>query len=282
MIDAHVHLWDPEHRAQPWMVGERWAPVRRRFDVEDLGEHLRRIGASSAVLVQTTSSFAESLEMLDIAAESDGLVSGVVGWVDLTRPEELSDAVRTLRSASGGDRLVGVRHQVEDEPDSEFLLRPDVLRSVQIVGVEGLVFDLLVGPEQRRTIPELVDRCPDTQFVLDHAAKPPLLDAQMMQVWAEEIARIAASSRVSCKVSSLVTQASWSSWTQDDLSPAVHVVIEQFGIERLLVGSDWPLALVAAPSERVWQTAADLLAATGEDVSRCFGPNAQDVYGLQV
>ena len=158
MIDAHHHLWDPATRQYPWLAG--LDPIRRPYTVDDL----RRVsGADATILVQTVPDHDETTEFLATAADSSGLIAGVVGWVDLTAPD-----VAALLGAHGA-LLVGIRHQVENEPDPDWLLRKDVLRGLRAVAQAGLAYDLLVNPAQYASAAEVADRLPDARLVLDHA-----------------------------------------------------------------------------------------------------------------
>ncbi len=143
LLDAHHHLWDPAQREYPWMAGAELDALRRPFALTDLREVTAAAGVSQTILVQTISSVAETGDFLEVAAGSEGLIAAVVGWVDLADPE-IEDVVARLRAGSGGQLLAGIRHQVEDEPDVDWLLGADVRRGAEAVAAAGLVHDLLV------------------------------------------------------------------------------------------------------------------------------------------
>lgn len=164
-IDAHHHLWDPTRREQPWMDGPWADPIRRGYALSDLTPHLAAHGLDGTILVQSSSSYEETAELLTLAA-GEGPVAGVVGWADLRDPA-LAEVLAALPAG-----LVGIRHQVQDEPDPDWLLGPDVLRGLAIVADAGLVYDLLVTPRELPAAHAAVRAVPQLAFVLDHAAKP--------------------------------------------------------------------------------------------------------------
>ena len=278
-IDAHHHFWDPARASYPWLVGEALAPIDRRFGPEDLAPELAAQGISGTVLVQTISSLDETREFLALAARQD-FIWGVVGWVDLTSAG-VGDDLDALRDGSGGDRLVGIRHQVHDESDPDWLRRADVRRGLSAVQARGLRYDLLVRARELPAAVDTVATLPDLQFVLDHIAKPRIADGHD-PVWQERMPALAALPNVAMKLSGMVTEADWASWTPADLRPFVRSVIDWFGVDRLMFGSDWPVCLLAASYSGV---VAGLEEALGDqsdaDNARIFGLNAERVYGLR-
>jgi predicted TIM-barrel fold metal-dependent hydrolase len=189
IVDAHHHVWDLAVRDQDWITGPELAPLRRDFSLADLEPEARAAGVTATVLVQTVTVAEETPELLALAAGSD-LVAGVVGWTDLTSPE-VADTLDGLREGPGGERLVGIRHQVQGEPDPRWLTRPDVLRGLAAVADAGLVHDLLVKPHQLPAAVEAARRLPRLTFVLDHLAKPPVASGGL-EPWAGWIRRLAA------------------------------------------------------------------------------------------
>ena len=279
VVDAHHHLWDPATGDYPWLTDEL-ASIRRRFDTDDLAPLLATAGVDATVLVQTRSSVAETEAFLAVAGATP-FVKGVVGWLDLTGPSVVDEIAR-LRSLSGGDRLVGIRHQVHDEPDPDWLRQPDVRRGIVGVGSAGLVYDLLV---RTRELPAAVDTAramPDVPFVIDHLAKPPIRDGDL-GTWAAALVPFGELSNVSAKVSGLLTEADWARWTVDDLVPPVRHALDVFGPDRLLFGSDWPVSLLAAPYERVVAATTEVLDRAGlaaPDRAAVMGLNASRIYRL--
>ena len=277
IVDAHHHFWDPGAADYPWLTDEL-AVIRRPFGPDDLAPELAATGVWATVLVQTRSSQDETAGFLALAAATP-FIRGVVGWVDLTDPS-VGDAIGTLRAGPGGDRLVGIRHQVHDEPDPAWLLRDDVMRGIRAVGAAGLAFDLLVRSRELPAALEIARQMPDVRFVIDHLAKPPIASGEV-EPWKERIAAFAGLDHVACKVSGLVTEADWSSWTAADLQPFVDHAIEVFGPERLVFGSDWPVCLLAATYARVVGTAGRMLDGLSDgELAAVMGGNATRIYGL--
>ncbi|WP_020661752.1 amidohydrolase family protein [Amycolatopsis benzoatilytica] len=252
MIDSHHHLWDPTRRAYPWMSGDALAPIRRPYTVGDLRAVTTAAGVHATVLAQTVPDQAETEEFLATAA-AEPLVAGVVGWVDLAAPDV---ADRLARLGELGP-LVGIRHQVEDEPDPDWLLRPEILRGLTAVGDAGLVYDLLVGPAQLAAARQVAERLPEVRLVLDHAAKPGIA-AGDWQPWADDVAALAAHDNVHCKLSGLVTEADWREWQVGHLRRYADHVFASFGPSRVMFGSDWPVCELAAAYEVVLDAAVSL------------------------
>ncbi|MBO3746410.1 amidohydrolase family protein [Streptosporangiaceae bacterium NEAU-GS5] len=278
-IDAHHHLWDPGRRDYPWMAGDALAPIRKPYDLADLTRHTAAAGVDRTVLVQTISSHAETLEFLTTASASGGLIAGVVGWLDLTAPD-VADRLAELRAGPGGDLLVGVRHQVQDESDPEWLSRPDVRAGLRAIADAGLVYDLLVLVHQLPMAIQTVRDLPELRFVLDHAAKPSIA-AGMIEPWATHLKTLSDEPNVSCKLSGLVTEASWTSWRPGDIAPYSARVLECFGPSRVMFGSDWPVCELAATYPQVVELAATVTAHLApEERARIFTGTAIDWYGL--
>ncbi|WP_405667316.1 amidohydrolase family protein [Streptomyces sp. NBC_01166] len=279
VIDAHHHVWDLAVRDQDWITGEELAPIRRTFTLADLEPEARAAGVVATVLVQTVTVAEETPEFLALAHDST-LVAGVVGWTDLTAPG-IADALAGLRALPGGDRLVGIRHQVQAEPDPEWLLRPDVLRGLRAVGAAGLAYDLIVRPHQLPAATRAAALLPELTFVLDHAGKPPVV-RRTTHPWAGDLRALAALPNTVCKLSGLVTEADPRTWTVEDLRPYADTVMEAFGPGRLMFGSDWPVCRLAAGYTEVLDVARELTGQLGEDGQRSvLSDTARRVYGLR-
>jgi L-fuconolactonase len=278
VIDAHHHFWDPAKATYPWMT-DALAPIRRRFGPEDLQPLLDLNGVDQTILVQTRSSLDETREFLATAAEHD-FIAGVVGWIDLTG--DVAKQLASLRSGPGGAKLVGIRHQVHDESDPEWLARKDVRRGLAEIGKAGLTYDILVRTRELPAALAMVRALPDMRFVIDHIAKPPIASGAITE-WAAGLKPVAAAPNVFCKLSGMVTEADWKRWTVRDITPYVTSVLEWFGPERCVFGSDWPVCLVAASYAHVidacGQAIGDIPIA---DRERIFGGNAVELYRLPV
>lgn len=278
MIDAHVHIWD-DHRLATfdWITDEMDA-IRRQFDLAELLPSLDAHGVRRVVLVQTSSSLDETRGFLKLAATEE-IFAGVVGWVDLA-DAGLGETLAELRELPGGNHLVGIRHQVHDESDAHWLLREDVRRGLRAVEEAGLVYDLLVRTRELPAALELARGAPGLRLVIDHLGKPPVASAEL-EPWASQIAPFAELDHVSCKVSGLVTEATWDSWSPSDLTPYVAKACEWFGEDRLMFGSDWPLCLLAASYGEVVDACEESLGDLSASVrAKIFEENAKKVYGL--
>ncbi|WP_405877063.1 amidohydrolase family protein [Streptomyces sp. NBC_01136] len=280
LVDAHHHVWDLAVRDQAWITGPELAPLRRTFSLSDLRPLAERAGVGATVMVQTVTVPEETPEMLAQAA-SDPLVAGVVGWTDLTAPD-VADTLARLRELPGGGRLVGIRHQVQSEPDPRWLVREDVLRGLSAVADAGLAYDLVILPHQLPAAAAAARRLPGLRFVLDHVGKPAIV-AGALEPWASELRALAAEPNTFCKLSGLVTEADWHGWTVDDLRPFAATVLGAFGPDRVMYGSDWPVCTVAADYTEVLDAARALTVGLSVDErAGVFGGTAVNAYRLRV
>lgn len=277
-IDAHHHFWpEPDPALYPWMTDEL-AALRRPFGPDDLRPLLQARQIDWTVLVQTRSSLEETRDFLEIADSTD-FVAGVVGWVDLTSLS-VSQDLAELKSSRIGAWLVGIRHQVHDEPDRDWLLRADVQRGLRAVQDFGLAYDLLLRPREVPAAVKVARAFPGARFVVDHIAKPEIAPGTV-EPWASDMAQFAELPHVFCKLSGMVTEADWQRWQPGDLLPYVERVIGWFGEDRLLFGSDWPVSTLAAPYERVHDALKEVLDRLGVSEAaqaKIFGENARRFY----
>ncbi|WP_350280152.1 amidohydrolase family protein [Kribbella sp. HUAS MG21] len=276
-VDAHHHVWDLSVREQTWMVGAEMDPIRRTFSIDDLVPLAAAADVTSTVVVQTVGQVEETVEFLELAAGND-LVAGVVGWVDLTA-DDVADQLAGLRARPDGSYLKGIRHQVHDEPDADWLLRPDVQRGLAAVADAGLVYDLLTKPPQLPAAIQAARNLPQLSFVVDHISKPTI--GEPVDPWATSLRELAALPNVTCKLSGMVTEAPWDTWKPSDLQPYADTVLTAFGPDRVMFGSDWPVCLLAATYAEVVETAETLtsnLSAT--DREAVFTTTATRIYNL--
>jgi L-fuconolactonase len=279
VVDAHHHLLDPARVDNTWLTPEL-APIDRRFDAGDLAPELETAGVERTILVQTISSVEETREFL-VTAATVSFIGGVVGWVDLTDPGVV-DALDALRGGPGGEWLVGIRHQVHDEPDPEWLLRADVRRGLATIESAGLAYDLLVRSREMPAALVVAREMPGLRFVIDHLAKPPIRTGAT-EPWARLIRSFGELPNVSCKLSGLVTEADPKAWQVADLAPFVEIALETFGPRRLLFGSDWPVCLLAASYADVIAAARELTEALStSERAAIFGGAAEAAYRLSV
>lgn len=278
IIDAHHHLWNRQRHPQPWIDPVSMAAIDADFEPADLAAEAKPSGVTGTVVVQSIHSEAETIDLLSTAAGSE-LIRGVVGWVDITAPG-VADGLRRLQAMPGGDKLVGIRHLVQGEPDPAFLDRGDVRRGIGAIADAGLVFDLVIRHHQLPAAIGLAASLPQVSFVLDHLGKPPLAD-QDLRDWAGHLQGLARLPNVSAKVSGLATEANWSSWRPADLAPAVSHALDAFGPDRLMFGSDWPVSLLAISYHEWIQVLGDLLAGCAEhERDQIWRHTARRVYKL--
>jgi L-fuconolactonase len=246
--------------------------IREAFGPDDLQPLIEAASISRTVLVQTVASVRETGEFLTLASRHD-FIAGVVGWVDLG-DRNVARTIGQLQTGPAGNRLVAIRHQVEDEANPEWLLQPEVQRGIAAVGHAGLAYDLLVRTRQLPAAIETARRNPEVQFVLDHCAKPRI--DRPDRPWKDAVSRLAEMPNVACKISGLVTEADWTAWTAEQIAPYIELVVEWFGRERCMFGSDWPVCLLAASYAQV----VDVVRQVVGDDEDVFGRTAERVYGL--
>ena len=237
-IDSHQHFWKYNDTDYVWM-GPAHGTLRRDFVPADLAPLLDSIGFDGSIAVQARQ-MVEETEWLLALADEHPRVLGVVGWVDLRSPQ----AGEQIERFAAHPRMVGVRHVVHDEPDDEFVLRDRFRRGVALLEPAGLTYDLLLFPRHIRPSIRLVDEFPNQRFVVDHIAKPPIAAGQT-EPWATELREIARRENVCCKLSGMVTEADHASWKPADLEPYLDIVLDAFGPDRLMIGSDWPVCTLA-------------------------------------
>jgi L-fuconolactonase len=275
IVDAHHHLFDPGRHAYPWMTD---CPLARRFDLDELRATAPAIGAS--VLVEGARTEAECIDMLRIAEESGGFIRCVVGWAELTAPD-LGERIAALRAAPGGERLRGLRHNVEDEDDPDWLLRPEVQRGLRAVSDAGLTYDILVKAHQLPAARQAVEQQPELRFVLDHGGKPDIAHDDWGP-WDLEIGRLAALPNVWCKLSGLVTEASPDRWREQGVQRYAQRLLEHFGPGRLMFGSDWPVCTLAASYAEVLELAESVVAGLSPaEQEAIWGATALAFYGKE-
>lgn len=278
IVDAHHHVWHPDARPHAWL--DAYPSLRRPFSIGDFARVSAVHEVSASVLVQVLTSSAETGEFLRIAAAGPP-VAGVVGWVDLASPAIAGEIAR-LRQLPGGERLVGVRHLVQDEPDPDWLCRPDVRRGLQAAGAAGLACDLLVRLRQLPAALRVTGELSDVRFVLDHGAKPGIAHGQF-EPWSSLIAALADRPNVACKLSGLVTEAG-PDWSPGQIAPYAARLLDCFGPGRLIFGSDWPVCTLAASYGEVLGLARELLATrlVPAEAEAVFAGNAIAWYGLRL
>lgn len=272
-VDSHQHFWSYQPAQYPWIRAD-W-PLRRDFLPAHLAPLLQRARLDACVAVQARQSLDETRWLLGLAAQHPW-IKGVVGWADL-RNENLSDQ---LAAFVNNPRFVGVRHVVQDEPDNNFLLRPEFVRGIAELRFFDLAYDLLVYPQQLPAAIQLVKKFPRQRFVVDHIAKP-RIKTGALSPWSEHIRALAQFPNVCCKLSGMVTEANWATWKTADFIPYFDVVLDAFTPRRLMYGSDWPVCLLAGSYEQVHDLAASGCAQlSASEQEWIFGKTATAFYRL--
>jgi L-fuconolactonase len=273
-IDSHQHFWLTSRGDYGWM-GDHVKPLLRDFMPGDLEPLLRRAGIDRTILVQAAETEAETDFLLEIAARTP-FVAGVVGWLDM----DADGFAERLAHYRANPYFVGLRPMLQDLEDDAFILRPRVLDNLRRVADSGLAFDILTFPRHLPNVAKALEAVPGLRAVVDHLSKPSIATGDL-DPWAADIAAVAAFPNVSCKVSGMVTEAG-TDWTLDDLAPYVDHVARCFGADRLLFGSDWPVATLAAEYGEVAHAARALLGRHfgPDEMAKVFGENAARFYGL--
>jgi L-fuconolactonase len=240
-IDAHLQFFDPARDDPDWLATDLRS-LGGPFGPEDLLPELELEGMSGSVVVQVTSSTEDTVELLEMVAAWP-FVLGVVGWADLARPD-LDEVIGRLRAGPGGHALVGIGHRVEDEDDPGWLVRADVRRGLATLAASGLVLDVAVRTRDLGATLAVARDLPQLTVVLHHLARPPIASGDLAS-WGRALLGLAELPNVVAKVSGLVTEAEWHTWSIDDLRHPVELAVDAFGAERLMLGSDWPRCLLA-------------------------------------
>ncbi len=274
-IDAHQHFWRYDPAEYGW-INPNMEALRHDWMPPDLAPSLRELRIDGTVAVQARQSLEETRFLLELARRFDW-IHGVVGWVDLCSARVEED----LAAFAGEKKLKGIRHVVQDEPDDEFLLRPDFGRGIEKLSRSGLAYDVLIYPRQISAALRFVERFPEQSFALDHLAKPDVRSGSISP-WKEGMRSLAAHPNVCCKLSGLVTEAHWYKWRVEDFFPYLDIVYEAFGESRVMFGSDWPVALLSAED---YASVHGVLARWAERLdaaarAKLFGENAARFYRL--
>jgi len=274
-IDAHQHFWNIGRYDYPWM-GPELSVLRRDYGPEHLRALLTRHRMDGTVLVQTISSVPETRWFLELARQH-AFITGVVGWVDLTN---LSVGA-TLDELRQNSKLVGIRHQVHDEPAVDWLLRRDVQQGLQELARRNLAYDLLIRPPHLAAALAVARTFPDLRLVVNHLAKPRIAQAGWDD-WADGMAALGRCGNVWCKLSGMITEADWGAWRPAELKPYLDHVLEAFGTARVMFGSDWPVCLLAGSYDRVLEALETNVAhLNAREREQVFGANAAQFYRLQ-
>lgn len=274
IIDTHHHFWNYNPVDFDW-IDDEMASIRKNFLPKDLKESLLETGVQGVVSVQARQSLEETDWLLEMAEEHD-FIKGIVGWLPLAA----ENIQQVLEQYSGNQWLKGVRHVVQGESDPAFILGKDFNRGISHLKNDGLVYDILILEHQLPNTIRFVDQHPEQQFIVDHIAKPKIKHNET-EPWARNLKELARRENVSCKISGMVTEADYHSWTKEQLQPYFDVVLEAFGPSRLMYGSDWPVCLVATSYSDWLNLVKDMLSGLSPDEQeQIFSRNAKYFYHL--
>lgn len=274
VIDSHQHFWHYESEKHSW-IDDSKAVIRRDFMPSDLEKVYNENNVDGCVAVQADQTLAETDFLLKLAQDNT-FIKGVVGWVDL-RSKNIDSVLEHYRSEQ---KLKGWRHVVQDEADHNFLLRDDFLNGIAYLEKYEYTYDILVFPHQLGSVLEFVKRFPHQRFIIDHIAKPYINDG-FYEGWAALMIEIGKQENVYCKLSGMITEADYNSWTAEQLHPYMHLVLEAFGSERIMFGSDWPVCLVAGNYGQVKKIVTDFIATLSmQDQQLIMAENAIAFYNL--
>lgn len=275
-IDAHQHLWRYSPPGPAWM-SEGVELLRRDFLIDDLKRVTANVGITNTIVVEAERTLKETA-WLSHLAESNPLICGVVGWVPLTAP----DARSKLEEVASFPKIKAVRHPIHDEPDNQFILRDDFNRGISELKRFDLRYDILIFERHLSQAIQFVDRHPKQVFILDHLAKPRIRE-RILAPWQENIRELARRANVYCKLSGMVTEADWNTWSDDALAPYIDTALEAFTPKRLMFGSDWPVVTLASSYWRWANTIQTAIAHLSEDERDwIFAKTAIQAYGLRL
>jgi len=273
-IDAHQHFWLYHPVEYDW-IDDSMSALRRDFLPADLKPEIESSGFHGSIAVQARQTLEETHWLLELADRSQSIL-GVVGWADLRS----TDIRSQLKNLTRNPKLVGIRHIVQSEPDDRFLLQPEFLRGIAALEEFNLAYDILIYTRHLAVAAEFVKKFPRQRFVLDHLAKPPIKSGSI-SAWADGIRLLSEFPNVLCKLSGLVTEADWKHWKPEQIVPYLDIAFESFGPDRLMIGSDWPVCLVAASYAQTVEVVKTYLQEKGpEDREAVLGGNAQRFWHL--
>ena len=273
-IDAHQHFWQFDAVRDNW-INEDMAILKKDFLPAELQNLLNKNGMDGSVVVQSDQSEKENEFQFKNAEEND-FIRGVIGWVDMQSPD-LEDRLSYYQQFK---KLKGFRHLLQGETQRNLMLKPSFKHGIGLLNKYGFTFDLLVLPDQLNYVKELVSTFPDQLFVIDHLAKP-FIKNKDIAGWKKDMTALAPYKNLYCKISGMVTEADLKNWKHEDLIPYMDVVVETFGTNRLIFGSDWPVCLLAATYQQTKNITDEYFSTFSiTEQEAFFGKNATDFYKL--
>lgn len=276
-VDTHQHLWVMSERSYDWIVPE-YGVLYADYRPEDVAEDIKKAGVTATVLVQAADTYEDTFYMLSVERNFDN-VRGVVGWVPFDRPSEAKEALDLVCKHSA---IKGFRNLTHNYPDPRWILQDPVIETLGELAERGLPLDMVsVNSDHSSAIAELADKVPSLRIVVDHMAKPNVAEKQWDD-WANDMTNLAKRDNVFVKHSGLNT-ASAQGWKSSDWQPYVDHCLEQFGSNRVMMGSDWPVSLLSGDFVGVWAAQMETISqlSPGEQDDICFR-TAEDFYSLEL
>ncbi len=280
IVDAHVHLWNPEYLRIRWLDGNDL--LNQTYALEEYRTHTAGVNVAAFVYVQVDAEPAYGLIEAKWAADrakEDSRLQGIVAYAPLEYGERTRAYLDALVQIEP-NLIKGVRRILQDEADPAFCLQPDFIKGVQLLAEYKLSFDICVNHRQLEAVIELVRQCPNVNFMLDHMGKPGIAQ-NLREPWGEQIRQLAKLPNVMCKVSGVITEADHQKWNINDISPYIEHVLGTFGQDRVVFGSDWPVMLLAGNYQSWFQTLQEITHALSKVANQKFwADNARRFYRL--
>jgi L-fuconolactonase len=275
-IDSHQHFWKYDPMVHSWM-DDSMKSIQRDFLPYDLKPILEETGFDGCIAVQASQTETENSFLLSLAHQNN-FIKGIVGWVDL----QAKDIIDRLDHYSQFQKIKGFRHILQDEPDIDFMLRPSFIDGISKLNQYGFTYDILIYPDHLPNAFTLAKSFPNQRFVIDHLAKPNI-KKQEIENWSKQIKKIAALQNVFCKVSGMVTESDWNNWKQENFTPYLDTVLDAFGIERLMYGSDWPVCTLSSSYQNTFRIVREYFSKLSlTEQQQFFGGNATPFYNLDI
>lgn len=273
-IDSHQHFWKYDPVKYDW-IDDSMAVIRKDFLPDDLEPVLKDNSFDGCITVQSHQSEQENDFQL-ANAEKHSFIKGVVGWVDL----QSANIEKRLAHYKQFEKMKGFRHVLQGEPQRDLMLQPAFLKGISLLSKYEYTYDVLIFPDQLKYTAKFVAHFPDQPFVIDHIAKPNIKKAEITD-WEKDIKELAKFKNVCCKVSGMVTEADWQNWKPADFNPYLDVIVDTFGADRIMFGSDWPVCKVAADYGQVLGIAETYFSAFSKtEQANIFGGNAARFYKI--
>jgi L-fuconolactonase len=274
IIDAHQHFWIYDQDRDSW-INDSMSVLRKDYLPEHLNKIINELEINGTVAIQASQSIQETEFLLSLADKFD-FIKGVVGWVDIQSPL----LKQQLSQFENNKKLKGFRHILQSEKDRGFMLRNEFIKGIQILGEFDYTYDILIYKDQLNYINQFVSKCDEQKFVIDHLAKPDIRNKDIM-TWKKEMLVLKKIQNLYCKLSGFVTEADWNNWNQHDFKDYFDIIVEVFGMDRIMFGSDWPVCLLAATYKDVLFILKEYFSSFSiNEQQKIFASNAITFYNL--